>query len=122
MIKKTIKMIMVVAIFTLLVIPVCATSPKGKVTYIHGVNKQEKTTYAKINSTQIEDSMRITGILNFTYPYIWTWSVDSGIRTNTNEMSFSINVNGTKGNSNFDYYVNGSKRHTTTKPWEFDFR
>ena len=123
--KKTLTSVLAVAsIATAMVAPAANAAIKGKVTYYHGVVSSQKQTYGKISSTKNENSMKLNGTIKITAGALssGTYYVGSGTSNNCAYKDLYVTVGKSKGNSSFDYYVDGSKRHTSTAPWNFDFR
>ena len=123
--KKTLTSVLAVAsIATAMIAPAANAAIKGKVTYHHGVISSQKTTYGSIDSTKYENSMGIDGWIKATageWPKGTTY-LPYLSDTNCNILVYAIQVGKTKGSSSFNYYVDGSYRHTSTAPWNFDFR
>lgn len=122
--KKLASLLSVAAIAATLAVPTASAAVKGSLTYGHGANSTEKYTHGYIKSTELENSMDMTGWVKITAgeTTAGTYTVQSDPDYNTNFYAVIVQVGKSKGSSSFNYYVDGSKRHTSTAPWNFDFR
>jgi len=94
----------------------------GSLTFTHGVRPAQTRTYGGIKSTAFENSMRVTGTIKVTAPKSASYYPDTKTQPSVRQLESQIGVGKTKGTSSFVYYVDGTKKHTSTSPWNFDFR
>ena len=120
-IKKRASVFIMCLMAVALCIPVNAAI-KGNLTFTHGIRSAQTQTYGGIKSTVNENSMRITGTVTVTAPKKASFLPDTGTQKICKALECQVGVGKTKGSSSFVYYVDGTKKHTSTAPWQFDFR
>ena len=120
-IKKIVSISVICMMAIALCLPVSA-AVKGSLSFTHGVRPAQKQTYGGIKSTVNENSMRITGTIKVTAPSKASFAADTGTQKISKALEDQVGVGKTKGTSSFVYYVDGTKKHTSTAPWQFDFR
>lgn len=122
--KKLASLLSVAAIATAMVVPTASAAVKGKLTFTHGVRPADKVTFARTTSTAVEKSMDFTGLVKITAGEApaGTYVLSSAPYYNTSGYQRDFYAGKSKGSSSFNYYVDGSLKHTSTAPWNFDFR
>ena len=121
--RKIIAMVMAGAMMISLLV-VTASASNGNLTFTHGVKSASRITFASTSSTKTETSMSFGGTIVITAgeSATGTYVVASTLKNSTNNHEFNVHVGKSKGTSVFYYYVAGTLRHTSTAPWNFDFR
>jgi Tfp pilus assembly protein FimT len=122
--KKLASILSVAAIATAMAVPTASAAAKGSLTFTHGEKSSQKITFARTTSTTLENSMDFTGWVRITAGEApaGTYLLSSSPAYNLSEYERNFYAGESKGSSSFNYYVNGTLKHTSTAPWNFDFR
>lgn len=121
-VKKATPALAIVAIAVSMAIPASAAI-KGSLPFYHGVKPADKVTYAQTVSTEVENSMGFSGTIVITGGEMarGTYTLSYWDTPNVKSLTYNVGVGKSKGNSSFNYYVDGVHKHTSTAPWDFDF-
>ena len=125
------KMIRILAVSALLMIfitilflqPINA-AVNGDLTFSHGVNQSQRTTFGSTYSTAVENNMYFGGwVQYFSGPdQGYTIFYASSTVYNVYSATFPIYTGPVSGASLFYYYVDSALQLTSTAWWYFDFR
>ena len=80
-----------------------------------------KTCYGSTTSTEIENSMSFYGAIDIYEGNQLGRTYQNSTFYNKAYAALHCYVDGYRGYSQFEYYVNGAYKHTSTAPFYFDF-
>lgn len=117
--RKIAMMVTTIAIAISITVP--AYAAKGKLTFSHGINKSEKTTFGSITSTDYEKSMEIMMVVRNANTGAYNMYTSQEYK-DACYLRLTKKATGIKGASYCYYYVDGTKKHQSTAWYDFDFR
>jgi hypothetical protein len=120
--KKAVPFLAIVAIAAMMfALPAMASN--GNLVFYHGVDPGKTTTFGGTSSTAIENSIGHSAKIIITGGQMQLGTHNFPTTTNylSSGWTLEINVLKSRGSSEFGYYVDGTLRHTSTAPWNFDF-
>ena len=121
--KRVIVSFLIIVILIVINITSVSAYYYGNLTFTHGINNYEKSTFAITESAAIENSMQFIGIIHyFSGPYSGdAYYYTSPLKTYTKTHSQYLYPGSVEGASYFLYFVDDRCEHQSTAWWNFNF-